>query len=391
MQTRTWLERIIPNRLNRSLWGLLAGLGYAIILTGPLVAVFIYDAIYDVPLIPTLLTLWGTNLAAFTLALIAGTILLSRLREPLTGARAVLFAVGLTLLGAVLRAAIFIPITEGQMPERQGAFVAVQFLLALIFLAAMTAGVIYASARERVLEDTFRDLARVNASLTHEEEAVRSEVFDQLHGSLQAEFVAVRRRLADLARETTDPRAADTARDLDGTLDRLYRDGVGAVARALNPPGLEVGLHTALAELAERLDQATDLRVEFDPVAAALDDPMAGGLHRGVRIASYRIIEEAVSNAMRHSGARVVDVQVYSSLDQGQAMLAMRVSHEVEGEITVREGSGLSRMRSRAQALGGTVSFTVGTGQFMIAAAIPLALPDGGRWADAEPLRTSGP
>lgn len=381
------LERIIPNRQNRSLWGLIVGLGYSIILVGPIIAAFVYESLYEVLFLQTLGLLYATNLVSYTLVLIPATLVLGRMREPLSGSRAVLFAFTVSLTAAVLRAGIIVPLSGIQMPERGAPFIIVQFLLGLVFLAAMTAAVIYAAARERALEDAFRDLARANASLAHEEEAVRGDVFDQLHGSLQAQFVAVRRQLSDLAAQTSDPRAAEVARELDGTLDRLYRDGVGAVARALNPPGLEVSLQAALDELSERLGNSTELRVTFDPVATALDDPMAGGLHRGLRVASYRIVEEAVSNAMRHSNARLIDVDVSSQLDRGAVQVVLRVSHPSAEDVRVREGSGLGRMRARTQALGGAVSYASTSGVFMVTAILPVTLPDGGRWAEVETRR----
>lgn len=382
-----WLERAIPNRLNRSLWALLAGLGYAIVLSGPIVAVFIYDALYRVPILPTLLWIWAINIGTYTLVMLLGLLLLSRLQQALTGARAVLFAIGLAAIGVVIRAIVMSILAREILPQTGALFSVVQLALGLIFIAALVAAVSYAASRERVIEDAFRELTRVNTSLAREEESVRGEIFDQLHGSLQAEVVAIRRRLDDLARETTDPRAARTAEELEQSLDRLYRDGIGAVARALIPQGLEVGLRAALDELTGRLDQAAVLRVRFDPVAAALDDPMSGGLHRSLRITSYRIIEEAVSNAMRHAQATDIDVEVGSTLDDGVAMLTLRIAHPVDSTLIIREGSGLGRMKARAQALGGSVTFTSGSSRFTVTASLPLAMPDGGRWAEVEVSR----
>ena len=382
-----WLERAIPNRLNRSLWGLLAGLGYAIVLSGPIVAVFIYDILYGVPIMPTLLWIWAINIGTYTLVMLLGLLLLSRVQQALTGTRAVLFTTGLAAAGAVIRAVVMSLFAREMLPQTGLVFSVVQLALGLIFIAALVAAVAYAASRERVIEDAFRELTRANTSLAREEESVRGEIFDQLHGSLQAEFVVIRRRLDDLARETSDPQAARTAKELEQSLDRLYRDGIGAVARALIPQGLEVGLRAALDELAGRLDQATILRVSFDPVAAALDDPMSGGLHRSLRIASYRIIEEAVSNAMRHAQAPEIDVEVASTLDEGVAMLTLRIAHPVDSTVIVREGSGLGRMKARAQALGGSVTFTSGSARFTVTAALPLAMPDGGRWAEVTTRR----
>jgi signal transduction histidine kinase len=98
-------------------------------------------------------------------------------------------------------------------------------------------------------------------------------------------------------------------------------------------------------------------------------------------MAAYRIIEEAASNAMEHSHARLVVVMLSSHLADGSARLDLEVSHEIPAPVTVMEGSGLARMRARARALGGQVAYTSEPGRFVVRASLPLALPDGGRWA----------
>lgn len=377
------MARVIPDRMNRYLWWLTVAMGFAVVLSGPIIAAIIYGAVYEAPVLKTMLWLWGMNIVALAFALAIGAAGLARMGRSLDGLQAILFAVGVSLLGALIRLGLIRLTDNGPLPPMRTWFLVVQFALGLIIVAAITAAVVYGSSRERVITEVFARLERAQANLAHEEESVRAEVFDQLHGSLQAEFVAVRRSLAHLTETTTDPAAARTAAEADAHLDRIYREGVGAVVRALRPAGIEAGILVALAELQGRIGQGAELIVSMDPVVAVMDDPMTGGLHQDVRMASFRIIEEAVSNAMRHAHASTIDIAISSELRDSAPNLVLRVDHALPVPVKVAAGAGLSRMEARAQALGGHVQVTQVNGVFRVAATLPLVRTTAGRLVDA--------
>lgn len=380
------LERAVPDRANRALILLTAGIGYPLVWIGPMASSFIYNILYKAPFLPVLLWILAVNTVLLTLALAVGILVLSRARRSLTGRGAIIFALAVTGSGAVARTVVIRLLYDmglTPLPAFNNTFFLVQLVLGVILVASVTAAIIYASSRERALDETFAQLARTQASLAAEEEAVRGQVFDQLHGSLQAEFVAMRQSLLDLANQTSDPDAASEARRLEGQLDRVYQDGVQTVTRALYPAGLEVGLRTAMTELQDRLAGAIELEVNVDPIVTAMDNPTTGGIHRDARMAAFRIVEEAVSNAMEHSQAREAVIDITSRLSDGAVMLNLRIAHLVEAPVTVTEGSGLARMRARARALGGTVDYGTRGNQFTVIAELPLVRVDEGRWNPA--------
>ena len=98
-------------------------------------------------------------------------------------------------------------------------------------------------------------------------------------------------------------------------------------------------------------------------------------LPAAVEVAAYRIVVEAVTNAVRHAGARRCDV----SLACTPASLAVTVSDDGSGlRPAGHHGHGLAIMRERAEELGGTVTVT-GTGPGVTVEArlpaAPAALP----------------
>ena len=96
-------------------------------------------------------------------------------------------------------------------------------------------------------------------------------------------------------------------------------------------------------------------------------------LPAAVEVACYRIAQEAIANAARHSGASSCRLNL--SLDEADGMLQLEVSDNGTGIPEDRSaGVGMSSMRERAEELGGTL--TVGAlpeGGARVLARLPLA------------------
>jgi signal transduction histidine kinase len=106
-------------------------------------------------------------------------------------------------------------------------------------------------------------------------------------------------------------------------------------------------------------------------VDVALDVP-SGLLDGAIDAAAYRIVQESMTNVLRHAAATHVTVGVQVT----DGRLALRVSDDGRGAGgDLVPGSGLSGMRERAALLGG--SLTAGDapgGGFVVAADLPLRL-----------------
>jgi two-component system, NarL family, sensor kinase len=97
-------------------------------------------------------------------------------------------------------------------------------------------------------------------------------------------------------------------------------------------------------------------------------------LTAAVEVAAYRIVLEAVTNAVRHSGARACTV----TLDREADELRVRVRDDGDGLAEDRRaGVGLESMRERAEELGGTCVVTSdGTGT-LVDARLPVGTNGG--------------
>ena len=85
-----------------------------------------------------------------------------------------------------------------------------------------------------------------------------------------------------------------------------------------------------------------------------LDDPLENRLDERLRLAAYRIAEEAVTNVLRHANARNVWVEL--SVAGGNLTLSVRDDGSGVDTSSLRHGLGLSSVDGRVRELSGTWS-----------------------------------
>ena len=248
-----------------------------------------------------------------------------------------------------------------------------------------------AGAAVRALALTF-DLVESRERLVAAREEERRRIRRDLHDGLGPTLAAIGLRAelaADLA--TRDP---EQARRVLGEMRDEVRGAIGDIRRLvdeLRPPALdELGLAGALRDQAVRLGPG----LAVDVVAP---DPLPE-LPAAVEVAALRIAVEAMTNAARHSGARMclVRIGVASVPDETRpldgarggapaSILEIEVVDDGRGlPPAVRPGIGLVSMRERAAEVGGTCEIGPGDdGGTRVLAHLPLAPADGGTTADA--------
>lgn len=152
-------------------------------------------------------------------------------------------------------------------------------------------------------------------------------------------------------------------------LDELI-DKTRSISLDLRPPMLDdLGLLSTLLWYFKHYHVKTRVAVEF------VHDGIAGRFPPSVETATYRIVEEALSNVARHAAINETTVCVSANPQQ----LHLEVSDQGKGfepEIILRShaSSGLLEMQERAEQLGGhlTINSTVGRGTSIIAT-LPLS------------------
>lgn len=206
-------------------------------------------------------------------------------------------------------------------------------------------------------------------ALQHEEVRVRREVAEGLHGSMQQRLVLIVARLDGLLERLGG--AADEAdlavlHEMRAEIETVREADVRATSRMLYPDQLEVGMVPAIRALLGRIPTAVNTRLGVTDEVRALDDPTDSRLTRSERLLAVRVVEEAISNALRHGRAEVVDVRV-SLVDHD---LELRVSDDGRGfGDEAGTPSGTARLADRLRLAGGElrVSSVPGDGTQVVA------------------------
>jgi signal transduction histidine kinase len=318
--------------------------------------------------------------AALTIGLLfgAGTFVLAR--TGLSPGATLLFAVA-SLLAALYfgRAARYVAIalgalafvvvgwlvTRGIVSPPNDVFAAHRFgnwlrvgLIFALFATLLTSGVAFVIGRveagARDLRVAYERLGLLHLRLESAKEEERRSLARELHDEFGQLLTALKLRLQAGGRDAAAASGAHAGRDAVAVIDDLIAR-VRRMSGDLRPPLLdEVGLVPALRAYLDMQSTVSGVAMTLE-----VDEPPEGAppLGRDVEITCFRVVQEAVTNAIRHAAARDLRVHVDRSADR----LMLRVRDDGRGfDVDVRlEGAaaaghlGVVGMRERVRAHGG--------------------------------------
>lgn len=186
------------------------------------------------------------------------------------------------------------------------------------------------------------------------QEEERARLSRELHDELGQVLTAIRFELEFLRRKVR-PATVDGADEAFGNALKMVgnaADELRRVCRGLLPPLLDdLGLGPAMRALVEELEQHTHIPITLN--LDMPDDPEC--VPPEASLCCYRVAQEALNNACRHSGAREINV----TLSLGVGELQLSVYNDGKGfdpeAAASGEGSGIGGMRERAHLVGGTM------------------------------------
>jgi len=209
-----------------------------------------------------------------------------------------------------------------------------------------------------------REMARLVEQRVDEE---RRLIAHELHDEFGQSVTAIRSLALAIVSQTKEPAMGDAARLISDEAARLYDAMHGLIPR-LMPPSLDtLGLEETLKSLVR------DWQRRYPSVALSLQQSLPPDLGPSVTLALYRVVQEGVINALRHSQASRVQIAVSSD---GQR-IAVTIADNGIGLPNgwSRPGHfGLRGLTDRVEHLGGT--FNIGSTDpqgVTLRAEIPLA------------------
>ncbi len=249
---------------------------------------------------------------------------------------------------------------EGSVWQRYRAYI----LGAGVLFAAQTAlimGLLAQAARRRRAEEqvnrkqaelrsSYERISDLGGRLLVSQEAERSRIARELHDDFSQQMAVLAADLKVLTgmgpewNKDAEKLAHDALERARG-IARSVRD----LSHRLHPASLRlVGLVAALEGLRKELSNGeVSLTFTHRHVVADLPDDLALGL--------FRVVQEGLQNAIKHSGARNVNVDVVGTDDR----LTLTIADDGKGfdvESACGQGLGLMSMRERMELIGGTLA-----------------------------------
>ena len=205
---------------------------------------------------------------------------------------------------------------------------------------------------DRLTEDRAR-VRRLASQVISAQDEERARVARELHDSTAQILTAVMLQLGVAARETESPALTERI----ATLRELAAEAleeVRTLSHTMHPRILDdLGLAAALEWLSRQTRSQTSLEVEVNATAddALIPAPLASVL--------YRVAQEALRNAVRHSDARRIDIRLRN--EPGVAVLEVEDDghgFDVKSAEERRPGMGLFSMRERVGLVNGRLAVT---------------------------------
>jgi signal transduction histidine kinase len=207
---------------------------------------------------------------------------------------------------------------------------------------------------EEMVADRTSSLRSVHMALLNAQETERKRISTELHDQLGHALILLKFRIALVGRElnTAQDSAKRACAELCAFVDQTL-DDVRRLARDLRPSVLDaLGLTAALRWIAENSghDDAS--------VSAAIEDVDAL-VPRDAQVVVYRIVQQALTNAARHSLAKNISLRVASH----DECVSFVVEDDGEGFDTTKLATGpaagalgLTTMQERASIIGGSLT-----------------------------------
>ncbi len=212
------------------------------------------------------------------------------------------------------------------------------------------------------------------------QEGLRRLVSERVHGHVQNRLMVACHYLNQAVNDLRgdDNQAADLVAKAAGIVDEVNSQELREIAWQLHPSPVRIGLRPSLLSLVRNFEDSSSTAIRFrvrNPRKRVLGNTQ---LTEDVRLAIFRVVEEALNNVRKHAGASEVDL----SLEFPRAD-CVRVTVRDHGRgyniRTAKPGFGLLCMQDYCDALDGTLILESKVGQgTTVTASFPIPTTDQG-------------
>jgi PAS domain S-box-containing protein len=224
----------------------------------------------------------------------------------------------------------------------------------------------------QVRQKTEQQLRELSARLLRLQDEERSRIARDLHDSTGQTLTALKLTLASLENLVANvPEAPHLLQDLEALADQAIQE-IRTTSHLLHPPLLdEAGFSPAAQWYVEGFGKRSGVQTRLEVSGLSLT--------KEAELVFFRVLQESLTNVLRHSGSTAVDIRLYSEGEdaalsirdygKGIASEKLKTFHQTAAGV----GVGLGGMKQRVRELGGHLRVECdGTGT-CVTATLPLA------------------
>jgi signal transduction histidine kinase len=227
----------------------------------------------------------------------------------------------------------------------------------------------------RIRKEAEEHLRSLSAQVIRLQNGERRRIAREMHDGVAQSIIAMKMKLESFDALVADiPKATDLLCELKAFADQAIGE-IRAVTYLLHPPLLtDVGFSAAAKNYLDGLSKRSGMRIKLEL------SPLR--LRKDAEVVFFRVLQEGLSNVLRHSGSDTVDVRLDS--DDGNVILSIRdygkgipfeKLHNLQ-KTGAEAGVGLAGMRERVEEMGGGFTIDSDSGGTRVTARLPRVLAE---------------
>ena len=194
-----------------------------------------------------------------------------------------------------------------------------------------------------ILRERETKLEREKAiALLQGQEKERRRIIQELHDGVGQMLTVIRMQVDSL--EADNESKAEIKNQINNTVNEVKRISYNVMPHAL----IDYGLEAALRGLCDHVKKYSSITVDFQYVK-----DIDRSLTFEMSIAIFRIVQEALTNIVKHAHATKVSLHVLDKEDEVYVVVEDNGRGFVESEVLKKDGLGLRNIRERANLLDG--------------------------------------
>jgi PAS domain S-box-containing protein len=215
------------------------------------------------------------------------------------------------------------------------------------YQAAEAARVKHAAAQARADE-----LQRSRQRIVNLQESLRKEIAHILHGKVQNKLIVLIHKINELENTSDQDEIANGLKELHQRLVQVLDNDIRSVSHRLYPSIVRQGLIPSIESLADHFESVLDIKLSLDENFEQQERKNRQLIPEMSRLAFFRIMEEALSNIMKHSKTDKVFIDLRLTPDN---ILELSIRDKGKGFSlnNSKWGFGMSIMQDYAEMMGG--------------------------------------